>query len=82
MSVFLEIMLYIVIAFGIMLITMAILEKEIIKNSYVIEKDKLKIKIVVDMKDATDEEKNVIKKVIEKGEYDSIYDLTDEVIIK
>ena len=82
MSAFLEIMLYIVIAFGIMLITMAILEKEIIKNSYVIEKDKLKIKIVVDMKDATDEEKNVIKKVIEKGEYDSIYDLTDEVIIK
>ena len=82
MSAFLEIILYIVIAFGIMLITMAILEKEIIKNSYVIQKDKLKIKIVVDMKDATDEEKNVIKKVIEKGEYDSIYDLTDEVIIK
>lgn len=78
MSVFLEVMLYIVIAFGIMIITMTILEKDLVANSYILEKDKLKIEIKVKIHDATEEERKIIKKIIEKGEYTNIYDLTDK----
>lgn len=82
MSMFLEVMLYIVIAFGIMIITMTILEKELVMDSYVLEKDELKIEVKVNICGATEEEREIIKKIIEKGEYTSIYDLTDNFIIE
>lgn len=82
MSVFLEVMLYIVIAFGIMIITMTILEKDLVANSYILEKDKLKIEIKVKIHEATEEERKIIKKIIEKGEYTNIYDLTDKFTVE
>ena len=81
MSIFLEVMLYILIAFGIIILTMTIMEKELVTNSYVIEKDKLKITVRVDIQNATDEEKKIIERIISKGEYTNIYDLTDNFIV-
>ena len=84
MNVYLQIIIYIIVVVCFYLTTITFLDDEIINKKYFVldNEDKQNIEIWIVTKDIEKMKKDKIKSIIEKGEYNSIYDITTNFYIK
>lgn len=77
---FLEIFIYLVIAFGTLVLCITMMEKDtyIDEKFIVAHNDKEKIKIIVETEGLDEEEVKRIAWIIRKGKYEDIYDIAQE----
>ena len=77
---FLEVFIYLVIAFGTLVLCITMLEKDgcIDEKYVVIKNEKTKIKVTVETEGLPEEEVVRLAWIIRKGKYNDIYDVADE----
>ena len=77
---FLEIFIYLVIAFGILILCITMLEKDscIDEKYVVIRSDDIKVKVIVETEGLEPEDAKRIGWIIRKGKYQDIYDIAYE----
>ena len=81
MSIVLEVIIYIILVFGIMISTIAFMEEGLKKNErYVrIRREGVKVILTLNVEGMNEEDKLLIADVIEKGKFENIYDVVDEL---
>lgn len=84
MNVYLQIIIYIIVVVCFYLTTITFFEDKIINKKYFVldNEDKQNIEIWIVTKNIEKMKKDKIKSIIEKGEYNSIYDITTNFYIK
>lgn len=77
---FVEIFIYLVIAFGILTLAVTIFEKDIcVKDNYILVKnEKSNVKVKVEIKGLDEKDAKDIECIIKKGRYEDIYDIANE----
>ena len=77
---FLEVFIYLVIVFGILIISITLFEKNnYIDDKYVlIKNDTSKVKVKVEIEGLDKRDAKDIECIIKKGKYDDIYDIANE----
>lgn len=80
---FLEIFIYLVIAFGTLVLCITMFERdECIEEKYVVIKnEKTKVKVIVETDGLDEEDAKRIGWIIRKGKYEDICDITSDYII-
>lgn len=82
MSMVFEIIIYLVLVFGIMITTIAFCENTLNnKEKYIrIKKEGISVKVKVEIDGMADNDKKQILDIIQKGKFENIYDVADEYI--
>ena len=77
---FVEIFIYLLIAFGILILCITMFEKEcsIDQKYMIITKDNIKVKVIVEAYDLNEEDIKKLDWIIRKGKYQDIYDVAYE----
>ena len=82
----LEIFVYLVISFGILILCITMIEKdEWISNNYVLfKRDNAKVKVVLETEGLSEEDSKRIAWILRNGKYQNIYDIANdfELLIK
>lgn len=80
MSLLFEVILYIVLVFAIILVSMTFFETSMLdKTKYIrVKKDNVKINVKVYYEGLTEQEIEQVNRVIFTGKYDNIYDIVDK----
>lgn len=80
MSIVFEVLIYLVLVFGIMITTIAFCENSLSnKERYIrVKKEGTSIKLVLETEGINDKDKELIKNIIVKGMFQNIYDIVDE----
>lgn len=80
MSMVLEVVIYIILVFGIMMVSIAFCENTLSnKERYIrIKKEGTSVKLKLEVSGIEDKDKKLIERVIEKGNFENIYDIVDE----
>lgn len=80
MSLLFEVILYIVLVFAIILVSMTFFETSMLdKTKYIrVKKDDVKINVKVYYEGLTEQEIEQVNNVIFTGKYDNIYDIVDK----
>lgn len=80
MSMVFEVIIYLILVFGIMITTIAFCENSLNKaERYMrIKKEGTSIKVRVETKGINEKDKKLILNIIEKGKFENIYDIVDE----
>jgi len=83
MSIVFEVIIYLILVFGIMFATLALCENSLYKSArYIrIKKEGTSVKLKLEVQGISDEDKKLIEDIIEKGKFENIYDLVDEYIV-
>ncbi len=83
MSMVLNVAIYIILVFGIIITTIAFMEDGLKKNErYIrIRRDGVKVTLELKTEGMTKEDELLVAEVIEKGKFESIYDLVDQYIV-
>ena len=81
---FLQVFIYLVIAFGILTLSITLFEKDnYINDRYVlIKNDTSKVKVRVEIEGLDKRDAKDIECIIKKGKYDDIYDIANEFEVK
>ena len=76
----LEIFIYLVIAFGALILCITMLEKdeEVTEKYTVLQNENVKVKVIVHTEGLDEEDVKKIKWILQKGKYDDIYDVACE----
>ncbi len=84
MSIVLELIIYIVLVFGIIITTIAFMEEGLKKHErYIrVKREGAKVTLRLKVEGMTKEDELLIADVIEKGKFESIYDVVDEYILQ
>lgn len=74
---FLEIFIYLVIAFGTLVLCITMLEKDnCFEQKYiVIKNEKIKVRLTIETEGLTEEEAKTVGWIIRKGKYQDVYDV-------
>ena len=77
---FLEIFIYLTIAFGILILCITMLEQDyrIDEKYIVLKKDNTNVKVIIETKGLGEEDARRIGWIIRKGKYQDIYDIAHE----
>ena len=83
MSIVFEAIIYLVLVFGIMCITIAFCENTLnYKERYIrIKKEGTSVNIRLEIEGMNEKDKKLITNIIEKGKFENIYDIADEYIL-
>lgn len=84
MSIVFEVIIYLILVFGIMITTIAFCDNSLNnKERYIrIKKDDSSVKVKVEIDGIDDKDKKIILDIIEKGWFESIYDVADEYVVE
>ncbi len=84
MSIVLEVIIYIILVFGIIITTIAFMEEELKKGErYIrVRREGAKVILRLNVEGMSKEDELLIADVIEKGKFESIYDVVDEYILE
>lgn len=76
----LEIFIYLVISFGILILCITMLEKDgCIEDNYVIlKRENAKVKVIVETEGLSEEDAKRIGWIIRKGRYQDVYDIAND----
>lgn len=76
----LEIFIYLVISFGILILCITMLEKDgCIEDNYVIlKRENTKVKVIVETEGLSEEDAKRIGWIIRKGKYQDVYDIAND----
>lgn len=77
---FLEVFIYLVIAFGTLVLCITMVENNgIIEDNYVVlQSDNAKVKVIVEIEGITEDEAKRIAWIVRNGKYQDIYDIAQE----
>ena len=83
MSIVLDVIIYIVLVFGIIITTIAFMEEGMKKNErYIrVRKEGTRVELTLKVEGMAKEDEMLIADVIEKGKFESIYDVVDDYTI-
>ena len=83
MSIVLEVIIYIVLVFGIIITTIAFMEEGMKKNErYIrVRREGSRVELALKIEGMAKEDEMLIADVIEKGKFESIYDVVDDYTI-
>ena len=84
MSMIFNITIYIILVFGIIITTIAFMEESLKKNERYIRArcDGTRVVLRLNVEGMNEKEKILIADVIEKGKYESIYDIVDDFLLE
>ena len=82
MSMVFEVIIYLILVFGIMITTIAFCDNSLDnKERYIrIKKEGTSVKVKVEIDGMDDKDKKMVLNIIEKGNFENIYDIVDEYI--
>ena len=77
-----EVIIYLILVFGIMITTIAFCDNSLDnKERYIrIKKEGTSVKVKVEIDGMDDKDKKMVLNIIEKGNFENIYDIVDEYI--
>ena len=83
MSIVLDVIIYIVLVLGIIITTIAFMEEGMKKNERYIRiiREGAKVTLELDVEGMSEQDKILVADVIEKGKFESIYDVVDDYTI-
>lgn len=83
MSIVLDVIIYIVLVFGIIITTIAFMEEGMKKNErYIrVRREGSRVELTLKVEGMAKEDEMLIADVIEKGKFESIYDVVDDYTI-
>ena len=83
MSVAFQVIIYLILVFGIMMLCIAFCENSLNnKERYIrIKKEGMKVNLKLEIQGVDEKDKKLIANVIENGMFQNIYDIVDEYII-
>lgn len=83
MSIVFEVVIYLILVFGIMITTVAFCENSLNKSERYIrlKKDGVTVKVTLEIEGMEEKDKKLISDVIEKGKFENIYDIADEYVV-
>ena len=83
MSIVLNTIIYIILVFGIIITTIAFMEEGLKKNErYIrIKREGTKVELVLKVEGLSKDDEFLIADVIEKGRFESVYDVVDEYTV-
>ncbi len=83
MTIILNVIIYIVLVFGIIITTIAFMEDSLKKSErYIrVKREDARVELILKVEGMTKEDELLIADVIEKGKFESVYDVVDRYII-
>lgn len=84
MNIFIQLIMYLIISIGMVIIAITFFDRNIIsRNYYVVDKkEKENIEVWLVTNNIQRAQIDEIKTIIEKGDYESIYDITNKFLVK
>ncbi|MBR6688640.1 MAG: hypothetical protein IKL68_01325 [Clostridia bacterium] len=84
MSIVLEVIIYIILVFGIIITTIAFMEEGLKKNErYIrVRREDAKVILTLKVEGMTKEDELLIADVIEQGKFENVYDVVDEYTLE
>ena len=84
MSIVLDVIIYIILVFGIIITTIAFMEEGLKKNErYIrVRSEGTKVSLSLNIEGINEQDKMLIADVIEKGRFESVYDVVDEFVLE
>jgi len=84
MSIVFEVIIYLILVFGIMITTVAFCENSLNnKERYIrIKKEGTNVKVKIEIEGLCEKDKKMVLNIIEKGKFENIYDIVDEYIVE
>lgn len=84
MSIVLEVIIYIILVFGIIITTIAFMEEGLKKNErYMrVRREGVKVTLRLNVEGMSKEDELLIADVIEKGKFENVYDVVDEYTLE
>ncbi len=84
MSVVLEVIIYVILVFGLIITTIAFMDEGLKKNERYIRIRREGARVILNLKveGMTKEDELLIANIIEKGKFESIYDVVDEYTLQ
>lgn len=83
MSIIFEVIIYLILVFGIMMLAIAFCENSLTnKERYIrVKKEGTSIKVKLEIEGMAEKDKKIFENVIEKGMFENIYDIVDEYMV-
>lgn len=83
MSIVFDVIIYIILVFGIIITTIAFMDEGMKKNErYIrVRREGARVELTLKVEGMTKEDEMLIADVIEKGKFENIYDVVDEYVL-
>lgn len=83
MSIVFEVIIYLILVFGIMMVTIAFCDNSLNKaERYIrLKREGVTVKVTLEIDGMSDNDKKIFSDVIAQGKFENIYDVVDEYVV-